>query len=213
MEKIKIIIADNHRIFIEGFNSLLSDDEECELIDFAYDGHDLLNLLTLVRPNVILLDINMPRLNGLDAAIEIRKKYPDIKIILLTSYNEDLLIQKAKRVGVDAYLLKDCSKQELKQTIKSVMNNEKVFPESEILQNENRFIKDGFLKKFNITQRELEILILIKKGYTNPEMADQLFLSIYTIETHRKNIMHKLGVNNLAGLLKFIADNNIRGEE
>ena len=208
-EKIKIIIADNHRIFIEGFTSLLKDDEEFKLLDFAYDGIDLMNLLTLLHPDVILLDINMPRLNGLDAAVEIKQKYPAIKIILLTSYNEELLKQKARRIGVDAYLLKDCSKKELTQTIKSVLKDKKVFPETELLMGENRFIKDGFLKKFNITKRELEILQMIKKGYTNPEMAEQLFLSIYTVETHRKHIMQKLGVSNLAGLLQFIADNEI----
>lgn len=209
MEKIKIVIADNHRIFIEGFSSLLSEDEEFQLLDFAYDGHDLLNLLTLIKPHVVLLDINMPRLNGLETAVEVKKIYPEIKIILLTSYNEELLIKKAKRIGVDAYLLKDCSKTELKMTIKSVLRNEKKFPDTEVFETENKFIKDGFLKKFKLSNRESEILLMIKKGYTNPEIAEQLFLSIHTIETHRKNLMHKLGVYNLAGLLKFIADNEI----
>ena len=209
MGKIKIILADNHRIFVEGISSLLKEDEEFELLDFAYDGYDLMNLLTILHPDVILLDINMPRLSGLEAAVEIRKKYPAIKIILLTNYNIEPLIQKARQIGVDAYLLKDCTRAELKQSIHSVLNNGKIFPDTEELGAKDKFIEEGFLKKINLTNREVEILLLIKKGDTNEGIAKKLFLSINTVKTHRKNIMQKLGVSNLAGLLRFIADNGI----
>ena len=207
MGKIKIILADNHRIFIEGFSSLLHEDDEFELLDFAYDGCDLMKLLTIVRPDVVLLDINMPCLSGLEAASEIRKKYPSIKIILLTNYNLEPLIKKARQIGVDAYLLKDCTREELKQTIRCVLKNERVFPDSEVLNHKSEIIEDGFLKKFKLTCRELEIIQLIKKGFTNDEIADQLFISVYTVKTHRKNVMKKLGVYNLAGLLRFIDEN------
>lgn len=209
MGKIKIILADNHRIFVEGISSLLKEDDEVELLDFAYDGYDLMNLLTILHPDVILLDINMPRLSGLEAAVEIRKKYPAIKIILLTNYNVEPLIKKARQIGIDAYLLKDCTRAELKQTIRSVLNNGKIFPDIEELGAKDKFIEEGFLKKINLTSREIEILLLIKKGDTNEDIAKNLFLSINTVKTHRKNIMQKLGVSNLAGLLRFIAENGI----
>lgn len=209
MDTIKIIIADDHTLFINGLQLLLQDKIWMEVIDIANDGKELLNMLQKTQPDLILLDINMPVLNGLDTARYIKQTYPFIKLIMLSTYNEEHLIDKAKQTGVNGYLLKNSSKDELLQTIRLVMNNQTCFP---YLQPKGENIvdkQDNFLKQFNLTKRETEIILLLKNNFTNQQIADKLFLSIYTVETHRKNIMQKLGLKSPVALMKFIIENNL----
>ena len=209
MNKIKIIIADDHTLFIKGLQLLLQEELWIEVIDIANDGEELLNILTISNPDLILLDINMPIMNGLDTAKLIRQHYSAVRLIILSTYNEEHLVDRAKQVGVNGYLLKNCSKDELMQTISLVMNNQTSFPYLRPKE-ENIFDKqDNFLKQFNLTKREAEIVVLLKNNFTNQQMADKLFLSIYTVETHRKNIMQKLGLHNPMALMKFIVEHNL----
>lgn len=204
MNPVKIIIADDHTLFINGLQLLLKDEPWIEIVDVAQDGKELLDILRNTVADLILLDINMPVLNGLDTARYIKLSYSSVKLIMLSTYNEDHLIDKAKETGVNGYLLKNSSKEELLQTIHLVMNNQTSFPYLEP-KKENLFDKeDGFLKQFNLTRRETEILQLLKNNFTNQQIAAELFLSIYTVETHRKNIMHKLGLKNPSSLMRFI---------
>ncbi len=205
---IKIILADNHRLFIDGLRNLLSDEGDFEILDFAFDGKELLNLLNLVHPDVVLLDINMPGLNGFETAKHIKRANPRIRIVLLTSYDDELFIKKARDLAVNGYLLKDCSKEELVNCIRQVHLDEKLFYQQRDLKKHapSEFDKD-FINQFRITEREIEIVELLKDGLTNYQVANQLNISVHTVETHRKNVMHKLGVNNLASLLKFFNDN------
>lgn len=209
MNPVKIIIADDHTLFINGLQLLLKDEPWIEIVDVAQDGKELLDILRNTVADLILLDINMPVLNGLDTARYIKLSYSSVKLIMLSTYNEDHLIDKAKETGVNGYLLKNSSKEELLQTIHLVMNNQTSFPYLEP-KKENLFDKeDGFLKQFNLTRRETEILQLLKNNFTNQQIAAELFLSIYTVETHRKNIMHKLGLKNPSSLMRFIVEKNI----
>jgi two-component system, NarL family, nitrate/nitrite response regulator NarL len=209
MKKIKIIIADDHLLFINGLQLLLKEESWVEITDIANDGKELLDILHTNQPDLILLDLNMPHLNGLEASRHIKQNYPAVKLIILSTYNEEHLIEKAKNIGINGYLLKNCNREELLQAISLVMNNQSSFPYFEPKEY-NLFDKeDNFLKQFNLTKRELEIINLIKNGFTNQQIADKLFLSIYTIETHRKNIMHKLRLNTPAALMKFILENNL----
>lgn len=209
MDTIKIIIADDHTLFINGLRLLLNDENRIEVVDVAHNGKELLNMLPHTKPDLILLDINMPVLNGLDAARYIKQSFPAIKLIMLSTYNEEHLIDKAKQTGVNGYLLKNSSKDELLQTIRLVMNNQTSFPYLQPKE-DNIFDKqDNFLKQFNLTKRETEIVLLLKNNFTNQEIAGKLFLSIYTVETHRKNIMQKLGLKTPTALMKFIIENNL----
>ena len=209
MDPVKIIIADDHTLFINGLRLLLKEEPQIEVIDVANDGKELLDVLTTTTPDLILLDINMPVLNGLEAARYIKRSYPAIKLIILSTYNEDHLVDKAKQAGVNGYLLKNSSKEDLLQTIRLVINNQSAFPYLEP-KKENIFDKeDTFLKQFNLTKRETEIILLLKNNLTNQQIADQLFLSIYTVETHRKNIMQKLGLKSPVALMKFIIEKNL----
>ena len=209
MHTIKLIIADDHTLFINGLQLLLKDESWIEILDIANDGRELLDLLQKKQPDLVLLDINMPNINGLDASRFIKQSYPAIKLIILSTYNEEHLVEKAKQIGINGYLLKNSSRDELIQTINMVMNGHTSFPyftPKEISAFDNA---DSFLKQFNLTKRELEIIQLIKDGYTNQQIAEKLILSIYTIETHRKNIMHKLDLKTPVALHKFIAENNV----
>ena len=204
----KIIIADDHNLFVNGLQLLLKDESWIEITDIANNGKELLEILSKTQPDIVLLDINMPRLSGLDAAVHIKRTFPKIKLIILSTYNEDHLIEKAKKIGVNGYLLKNCNKDELLETIRLVMNNHTSFPYREptatIFDKE-----DAFLKQFNLTRREMEIIQLLKNNLTNQQIADQLYLSVYTVETHRKNIMQKLQLNNPASLMKFIIEHGL----
>ncbi len=209
MTTVKIIIADDHKLFINGLQLLLKDEPWIEVIDVANDGKELLDILSGQLPDIILLDINMPLLNGLDATLHIKRSYPGVKIVILSTYNEDHLIERAKKSGVNGYLLKNCEKEELLETIRLVMTNHTSFPyrapsHPGVLDDE-----DVFLKQFNLTPREKEIIGLLKDGATNKQIADQLFLSVYTVETHRKNLMRKLGLSNPVSLMKFILEKGL----
>lgn len=206
---IKLVLADNHRLFIDGLRNLLSGETDMEIVDFAFDGKELLSLLTLLQPDIILLDINMPGLDGFETSKRIKTSFPDIRIILLTSYDNELFFKKAKDIGVNGYLLKDCNKEELLKCIRIVHSNGDVFylQDDETKRSVSNEIDENFINQFRITNREVEITELLKDGLTNYQVADKLSISVHTVETHRKNVMSKLGVNNLASLLKFFNDN------
>ncbi len=206
---IHLIIADDHSLFIDGLKLLLRDESDITVDDVANDGKELLSLLQRQTPNIVLLDINMPKLNGLEASRHIKKSYPGIKIIILSTYKEDHLIEKAKQYGANGYLLKNCSKEELLQTIQLIFTGHSCFPYRTPKDDNGFDEKDVFLKQFDLTKREAEIIQLIKNDLTNQQIADKLYLSIYTVETHRKNIMQKLGLKSPAALIKFILENNI----
>lgn len=206
---IKIIIADDHLLFIDGLRRLLEDDERMKVINVANDGKELMRILHTDHPDIILMDINMPNLNGLNATHLIRQIYPHIRVIMLSTYNEKHLIEKAKENGASGYLLKNINQIDLLNTIKNVMNGESGFPSIAKKNIKNSIDEDTFLKQFNLTKREIEIIQLIKTNHSNKQIADQLFLSIYTVETHRKNIMQKLGLNSAAQLMRFILENNL----
>lgn len=206
---INLIIADDHTLFIDGLKLLLKDEPDMLVVNIANDGKELLSLLPGLEADIVLLDINMPTLNGLDTARYIKQSYPSLKIIMLSTYNDEHLVEKTKTLGVNGYLLKTTNKEELLQTIRLVASGQACFPYRQPLHESGFDDNDSFLRQFNLTKRELEILQLIKTQSTNQQIADKLFLSIYTVETHRKNIMQKLNLKSPIALHKFIADNNI----
>lgn len=206
---IRIIIADDHLLFIDGLVSLLKGEADIAIDDIANNGKELLELVTKQKPDVVLLDINMPGMNGLEALRYIKQSWPIVNIIMLSTYNEEHLIERAKQNGASGYLLKNCNKQELLQTIRLVFGGESCFPYRKPGKLNNYDENDSFLKQFSLSKRENEIISLVKKEYTNQQIADELHLSIYTIETHRKNIMQKLQLKSPAALMKFIVENRL----
>ncbi|WP_426586598.1 response regulator [Mucilaginibacter sp. R-33] len=209
MEKLSVIIADDHTLFINGLHMLLQGEPDIEVVSVAANGKELLHLLHTQTPNLILLDINMPGMNGFDVLKRIKDYYPKIKVIMLSTYNEEHLIEKAKAEGASGYLFKNVEKAELLQVMRSVAQGQLYFPCKQPVANSMPNEPDPFLKQFQLTKRETELLQFIKQNFTNQQVADHLHLSIYTVETHRKNIMQKLNLKNPVELNRFIMQYNL----
>lgn len=194
---IKIIIADDHPLFSDGLSNLLDNEKDLQVIGIVGNGRALIDVIRKNQPDLILLDINMPQMNGLEAVKKIKQDYPKIKILMLSTYSEEHLIEKAKFYGADGYLLKNANKEELLETVRLIAGGQSCFPYRANALQSHFDDEDNFLKKFSLTKRESEILQFIKQGNTNQQIAQEIHLSIYTVETHRKNIMHKLNLNSL----------------
>lgn len=208
-EKLSVIIADDHTLFINGLCSLLQNEPDIHIMEIAVNGREVLSLLQNHTPNLLLLDINMPGLNGFEVLKQVKAAYPKIKVIMLSTYNEEHLIAKAKAGGANGYLFKNAEKSELLQVMRLVGQGQSCFPYKQPVKNNGFDEADDFLKQFQLTKRELELLQFIKENYTNQQIAGHLHLSIYTVETHRKNIMQKLNLKNPVELTKFMLQYNL----
>lgn len=223
MEIIKVLIADDHQLFIAGLKAILSNNEHynCEIIGVAHDGEEVMNMLKDTSPDLLILDLNMPEKDGLDVISSIRTKNKDIKILALTVYDESKIVKSAFKSGVDGYILKNVGMDELWQAIEEVMEGRTFFGKGVRLNTtmedlkrqiaeQSRFpSEDKFIKKYNLTKRELEILKLITHALSNKEIGKVLYISDQTVSVHRKNIMRKLGVSNTAGLIKLAYDHSL----
>ncbi|HAP02401.1 MAG TPA: DNA-binding response regulator [Bacteroidetes bacterium] len=214
MEQIKIFVADDHQLFIEGIKALIRDSAEVKLIGEAENGEDLLNQLKNVQPEVILMDINMPKLSGIEATKKIRQQFPEIKILALTMFDDSLYVSEMIKAGASGYLLKNAGKAELINAITKVNKGER-YVSSEVslklIEQMNSPVEHAMppVRKAEITKRELEIVRLIAQELTNAEIAVKLNNSPMTIITHRKNILRKLGVKNTAGLIKYAMESGM----
>jgi DNA-binding NarL/FixJ family response regulator len=210
-QAINIIIADDHPLFVEGLKMILASDVIFKITGIAQDGKQLLYLLTQQpETDLILLDVNMPNLNGLDTIKYIKQSSGSVKVLILSAYSDAKLIKEARTAGADGYIFKNSSRDELSGAIKKVFAGEAVFIEAKEIDQEDAFNKmDVFLRKYNLTKREKEILFYLRETHTNQQIADKLHLSIYTVETHRKNIMQKLQLSSPAALVKFMIEFNV----
>ena len=209
-EKIRIMLADDHPLFIEGLSMMLRREPDFELCGIANNGREVLEMLPTTKPDLILLDINMPKMNGLETIKYIRQSYPSVKIVLLSGYFDEAIIKEAKIKGANGYLLKSSQRDELIHTIKMVYSGALfATPQHDQPAPGEFLVNDKFLAQFNLTKRERELIQLIKNGMTNQDIAQNLHLSVYTVETHRKNIMQKLKLNSPGALMKFIIENQI----
>jgi len=208
-EKLSVIIVDDHTLFINGLCMLLQNEPDIEITNIAANGKEVLGLLHTSAPDLILLDINMPGINGFEVLKRVKSYYPKIKVIMLSTYNEEHLIEKAKAGGANGYIFKNAEKSELLKVMRLVGQGQLCFPYKPPVVNSMFDESDPFLKQFQLTKRETELLQFIKQDFTNQQMADRLHLSIYTVETHRKNIMQKLNLKNPVELTRFILQYNL----
>lgn len=213
MKNVRLLIADDHHLFLDGIVSLLRAEKPLS-IDTANDGYEVLDMISKTDYDVCLLDIGMPKMDGIATAKALKEKKSPLKIIILSTYNDKEIVSEMMKTGVDGYLLKNCSKQELVDAIQKVAEGGKYF--SEEVQNTivNQFTTYLTQQKGNaekiLTPREIEIVQLLAKEYTNEKIANELNISFRTVETHRKNIMQKTKSHNLAGLLKFAYEQGIQ---
>ncbi|MEQ8473862.1 MAG: response regulator transcription factor [Marinoscillum sp.] len=205
----KIIIADDHVLFIEGLKVLLSEAPEVEIVGTAGSGKELISLLRNMKPDVVLLDINMPDMNGIEALKQVKQIYPATKIIMLSTYTEQYLIELTRKNGANGYLAKTTPKEKLLEAIKQICAGGEFYLSKKAHHKTEFDEHDQFVKQFNLTRRELEIMGLIKQGLTSNDIAQELTLSVFTIRTHRKNLMQKLGLSSTGALIKFMLDQDI----
>ena len=207
MTKHKIIVADDHDLFREGIKTLLKKMKNLTLVAEARSGKETIDLFSEHRPDLIVIDISMPDMNGIDATKQILSIDPSANIIILSLHDDEDYISRCLAAGVKGYVVKSESGTELRHTIEAVLSGSNYFShraQDVIL---NKIKVSGIRKKpqnedWGVTQREGEILKLIAEGFTSQAMADKLFISIRTVETHRANIMRKLGVKNAVELVK-----------
>ena len=202
MSKIKIILADDHVLIREGFKSLLGKNQNFDLVGEASDGRELVALVRTTVPDVILVDITMPNMNGLEAMAEIHNENPYIKFIVLTMHEEREYVLKAIKNGANGFLLKNVEKQELESAIQSVYNGGKYYSPFVVNILAETLSKPESLEPIEITPREKEVLELVAKGHSTKQIADMLSISIRTVESHRINMLKKMKVNNSAELIK-----------
>ncbi|MBN1339394.1 MAG: response regulator transcription factor [Bacteroidales bacterium] len=211
-KKVRVIITDDHQIIIDGIRSILEGEEFIEITGEANNGRQALDLLSLTGADIVLLDLEMPVMNGIETARLIKKGFPQVHIIILSMYLEKGLINKLIEMGADGYLLKNSDKSDLLAAIKKVMAGGKYFSSDITIALADKSASSAIHVSdaphgFDLTEREVEILKYIAEGFSNKEIGEKLFISHRTVDTHRTNLMKKIGVNNIAGLIRFAIKN------
>lgn len=208
---IKVMITDDHSLMREGIKQLLEFDGSIEVIDEASDGEECIEKLAKAVPDVLLLDINMPKKTGIEVLEEIKKKKIKVKVLILTVHNEVEYLLKAVDIGVDGYILKDSESAELKKAINAVLAGENYIQPSLIPALNNRLVaKDVDKEKIEaLTKRELEVLIQVANGMFNKEIATSLNISERTVKNHISNIFKKIDVSDRTQAAVFAIKNDI----
>lgn len=208
-----ILVVDDHQIIRDGIRFYFEDDEEFQIADEAENGLEALELLKNNEYDVILTDINMPIMDGLEFMKSVKENYPDQKVLVLSMYNEAGYINKMIAMGANGYVLKKSDKTELVKAIKKVLDGEDHYSDEvykTIIGNiAGRKPKERLTLETELSDREKEVLVLITNEYSNQEIADKLFISIRTVETHKRNLLEKTGCKNVAGLVMYAVEHNL----
>ena len=204
-KKIRVLLVDDHPLVLDGIRSRLEEEGSIEVIGEGSNGQEALSMADELNPDVVLMDINMPVLNGIEAAERFNIELPDIKLLMLTMHDSREYITKVLKAGAKGYILKDVSSNEMISAIKAVYIGKTYYSSgvTDILLNE------GPKKEVPLTDREKTILCLLAEGNSNKHVARELDISVRTVETHRRNIKRKLDVKTSAGLVKYAIENGI----
>lgn len=201
---VKIFIVDDHYMVIEGIHSLLQNEKNIEWMGHATNATSCLAFLKQQQPDVILMDINLPDKSGIDLCKEVKEKYPSVFIVGLSTFNQHSFIQKMMDNGASGYVLKNATTEELMEAVTEVAKG-KIYLSFEASQT----MRDMPSNNFVLTRREKEVLELIADGMTNNEIAQKLFISTTTVDTHRKNLLAKFEVKNTASLIRIAAQKQL----
>lgn len=214
MSKVRILIADDHDVVRSGLRALLRISPEFSIVGEAVDGEEAVSLSEKTKPDVVIMDVSMPNLDGIAATRLIKERMPEVKVIILTVHEDEEYAYQILRAGASGYVLKNAGKKDIFKAIESAMSGERFFSPGI-----SKIIVESFIKRANeqpgvekkpasssdmqLTKRETEILKYIALGHTNRQIADTLFLSFRTVNTHRANIMQKLKIHETAGLVRY----------
>lgn len=213
--KYNVLVVDDHMIFLEGLKYLLKDEINLLISDSAANGREAINKCKSGEIDIVIMDINMPVINGIEATREIKRHRPELKVIMLSMLSDINTVNRALEAGADAFVIKDSSSDELLEAMRMVYKN-KIYISASIAHlfkdNNNKDSSQSDCVRFSqniISPREQSILKLIAEGYTNKEIAGLLFISVKTVDTHRKNMLAKLNLPNTAALVRFAFQNKL----
>jgi len=210
---IKVLLADDHRIMREALRSLIEKESDMKVVGEAGDGRTAVRLAEEVSPDVIIMDISMPELNGVEATNQILSEAPNVKILGLSMHSDEHFVAGMLKAGGSGYLLKDCAAEELIQAIRSVIAGEQYLSPKIagiVIESYRRTVsKDQLSRAPELTAREREVLQLVAEGETSKRIADQLYVSAKTVDSHRQKIMGKLDINSVAGLTRYAIQKGI----
>ncbi|MFT3677738.1 MAG: response regulator transcription factor [Chitinophagaceae bacterium] len=206
MYKIKVLVVDDHPMVLEGMRSMLSQISFVELTGVAADAFEALEKVKQDPPQIVLTDINMPEVSGIELTEKIKKEFPTVKVVAMSTFRERSYISQMIKNGASGYLIKSASREEIEEALLSVH-------EGKLYMNLDISMAGIDIQDITnapvLSRREAEVLQLISDGLTNPQIAEKLFISLHTVDSHRKNLLTKFGVNNTASLIKMAAKNNL----
>lgn len=213
MANIKLLLADDHKIVRDGIKLMLEPQAGIDVVAEAQNGNEVLKNLEHQVVDLVVMDINMPDMDGITATKKIKEKHPNVKVLALTMSNDDLHIRQMIQAGASGYIMKSAGRNELKEAIETIMSGKHYFSD-EATQSIMMDLVKGKGKSsapdsIHITDRELEILELIIKEFTNQEIAEKLYISSRTVDAHRRNLLQKTGARNTAGLVKYAFQHNL----
>ncbi len=216
MDKIKIIVVDDHQIVRDGIYLLVMNVPDVEIMGEAGNGDELFELLKKQQPDVIVLDLSLPKISGLEICRILHKDYPHIKVIVFSSYNDEDSIVNALKAGAKGYIPKDVFREELVTAIRAVREGQEYLSNSipntillNFIKRDREKEKFDYDKLADLTKREIEVLKLIAEGLSYKEIAEKLFISFRTVETHKNNILQKLGLKTTVDLVKYAIKNKL----
>jgi DNA-binding NarL/FixJ family response regulator len=206
----KIIIADDHPLLVDGLRRMLEEMDGVQVLEPVSNGRQLLARLREQAVDMVLLDLHMPQLDGLETLRVLQRELPALKVLIFTNYNQPKLWREARSLGARGYLLKSCTAQTLREAVQTVSDGGAWFDEEGASQgSEDPAFTDDFMKKYQITPREVEIIRKIAQGYTTKEIGEQLFVSEFTVNAHRRNICRKLDIYTPVGLVNFAKEHGL----
>lgn len=215
-QKIRIHLADDHQVLLDGLTNLLHTVPEFEVAGNSVDGNAVYDDVVANNADVLLLDISMPNKDGIAVLREFKEKKFPCKVIILSSYDDLKIIKEVMKLGALGYLTKKCAGEHIIQAIEAANNNEEYFDDhvrkkifASFTQNNPKLIKNPEPKLLSLSAREIEIITLISLEYSGKEISEQLYISLNTVETHRKNIMKKLHLKNVIGIVKYAIKNKL----
>ena len=218
MDKIRVLLADDHALIRSGIATLLQSNKDFVVVGEAEDGEEAVRKTGELKPTVVVLDLSMPKLSGIDATKQITKKYPEVNVLVLTMHENEEYVYQILKSGAAGYVLKSAGKDELIAAIRAAAKGDKFFSPRI-----SQIMAEGYVRRVEqaatemssgdvpLTRRELEVLALVVDGMTNQQIADQLFISPRTVDTHRTNIMQKLNIHDIANLVRYAIEHGIAG--
>ncbi|MFT4760206.1 MAG: DNA-binding NarL/FixJ family response regulator [Paraglaciecola sp.] len=213
LNMLRLLIADDHSMFADGIESILATESDIEVVGKCPDGNSVFNFLKEKTVDLILLDVNLPDMSGIEVSKKLNREYPEIKILAVSMFNEESFVTEILQHGASGYILKNTGKTELLKAIQTVNNGQSYFSKEvtqtimgSLMKNKNEPKKKTKLK---ISRREKEVLQLIMQEFTTQEIANKLFVSIKTIESHRGSLLSKLNARNTAGLVRIAMEEEI----